>query len=30
MFLHKNIFYDPSLESSRPDGSNEGSHDMFS
>ena len=37
MFLHKNIFCDPSLESknifcdpSRRDGSNEGSQHMFS
>ena len=29
-FLHKNIFCDPPLEPSHPDGSKEGSQDMFS
>ena len=29
IFFHKNIFCDPSLESSRRDGSNEGSQHMF-
>ena len=30
IFLHKNIFYDPSLEPSPRDGSIEGSQNMFS
>ena len=30
MFLHKNIFCEPSLEPSHRDGSNEGSQHMFS
>ena len=30
MFLHTNIFCDPSLEPSQRDGSNKGSQDMFS
>ena len=29
IFLHKNIFCDPSLEPSSPDGSNEGPQHMF-
>ena len=29
IFLHKNIFCDPSLEPSHPDGSNEGSQRKF-
>ena len=29
MYLYKNIFYDPSLEPSHRDGSNEGSQHMF-